>query len=316
MDPMSKKSSLLLLVALAAGGYYLARTNGIDSFDKLAKLLKAKPATDGASLPPVAERDDDFVRIATLDLGGFDEGRLDDEKTAELLARVVRQFDVVALQNVRPKSPRLMARLVDLANAEGAQYAHVLGPEVGPPGDLEQFAFLFDEASLEVDREVAYLVDDPDDLFACDPFAAPFRVRGPDEAAAFTFTLVNVRIDESRLAEEYALLAGLFRAVRNDGRDEDDVIVLGAMGVDTLAEGPPGDSARFAWGVSEAPAAAVASTVIDNLFFDARATGEFSGRAGLLDLLREFNLTRREVNNLAARAPAWAEFALVEGPGN
>lgn len=311
---MSKRMPWILLLGLVAGAFFLARNNGIDSFDKLSALLKGAPASDGdgQDAPAVAERDSHFIRVATLNLDGLDDSRISEDETANLLANVVRRFDAIALQNIRARGPHLLTRLLEQVNADGAHYSHVLGPKLGPEGAEEQYAFVFDEASLEIDAETSYTVDDPDDLFAHEPLTAGFRVRGPEEQAAFTFTLVNVRLDEGRVEEEYALLADLFRAVRNDGRGEDDVIVLGDFGLDTRATEHPLDSPRFDWALVDS--ADAAATELDaNLFFDSRATSEFSGAAGVLDVLREFNLTQQQVDRLSRRLPVWAEFALTEG---
>jgi deoxyribonuclease-1-like protein len=51
----------------------------------------------------------------------------------------------------------------------------------------------------------------------------------------------------------------------------------------------------------------------DNIVFDRRATSEFTGRAGVLDLMREFDLTWREASNISEHLPVWAEFTPTEG---
>ena len=86
-----------------------------------------------------------------------------------------------------------------------------------------------------------HFVEDPAGRFRYKPLVAAFRVRGPAPAEAFTFTLVDVQTDPKRVAAELDLLAAVFRAVRDDGRNEDDIILLGDLETDSRTPGPTWD---------------------------------------------------------------------------
>ncbi|HEY2759735.1 MAG TPA: endonuclease/exonuclease/phosphatase, partial [Pirellulales bacterium] len=51
----------------------------------------------------------------------------------------------------------------------------------------------------------------------------------------------------------------------------------------------------------------------DNLIFNRAATVEFTGRSGIFDVLREFNLTLDQALQVSDHFPAWAEFSAYEG---
>ncbi len=51
----------------------------------------------------------------------------------------------------------------------------------------------------------------------------------------------------------------------------------------------------------------------DNILFDSQATTEFVGRSGVLDLVREFDLTIRQAIEVSDHLPVWAEFSSYEG---
>ena len=44
-----------------------------------------------------------------------------------------------------------------------------------------------------------------------------------------------------------------------------------------------------------------------------RATVEFTGRAGVFDFVREFNLTEQQALEVSDHFPIWAEFSSYEG---
>ncbi len=69
-----------------------------------------------------------------------------------ILADTVRRFDVMAIQGVQGTSSDVVPRFVDLVNSTGRHYEYVVGPRLGRGNDAEQYAILFDGASIEVDR--------------------------------------------------------------------------------------------------------------------------------------------------------------------
>jgi hypothetical protein len=52
---------------------------------------------------------------------------------------------------------------------------------------------------------------------------------------------------------------------------------------------------------------------IDNLVIDTKSTIEFTGRSGVFDFLREFNLNIPQSLEVSEHLPIWAEFFVEEG---
>ena len=51
----------------------------------------------------------------------------------------------------------------------------------------------------------------------------------------------------------------------------------------------------------------------DNIVFDARGATEFTGRAGVYDMMREQNISMQEALELSDHLPVYAEFHIREG---
>ena len=51
----------------------------------------------------------------------------------------------------------------------------------------------------------------------------------------------------------------------------------------------------------------------DNILFSRVATTEFSGRGGVFDFLRQYNLTLEQALAVSDHLPVWAEFSIYEG---
>ena len=85
--------------------------------------------------------------------------------------------------------------------------------------------------TIELVQGQYYHVSDPDNVLANKPLVGWFRTKPADADQAFTFTLVNIDFDAESRADEASQMAQIFRAVRGDGRQEDDVILAGEFGL-------------------------------------------------------------------------------------
>lgn len=313
--------SLIILAVLIAGGFgaFAYLQNGGFNFpmnpaDPNAPATPvAAPGAQDAGNQVAARQNGETIRIASFNIQVFGQSKLGKSHVMQHLAEIVRRFDVVAIQEIRSKDDDLMPRFVDLINADGRQYDYVVGPRLGRTSSKEQYAYVFDRATIEVDRNALYTVDDPDDLMHREPYVAWFRARGPPPDRAFTFTLVNVHTDPDEVAAEMKALSAVFRAVRDDGRGEDDVILLGDFNTDSQHLGGLGQISGLVAAISGVPTNTLRTKEYDNLIFHGQATREFTGRGGVFDFMREFNLPLDQAQEISDHCPVWAEFRIDEG---
>jgi deoxyribonuclease-1-like protein len=315
---------LVIFVAAAGIGGWYVWTNfqvevrrGPQGNVEYVKLVP-RPAGQGGStdsfgdpLPPAAGRPS--IRIATFNLDGLDENKLANPNVSDSLVRILPRFDIIAVQGVRSTNRSVLVRLTEQINATGRHYDYATCPTVEREVVEQYNAMFFDLASVEVDRSTVRSVEDPAGRFRYRPLCAAFRVRGPAEREAFTFTLINVQVDAERVATEVDLLADVFRAVRDQRRDEDDVILLGDIEADNEHAGRLARIANITAAIANTATTTRGTRLADNLFFDRRATVEFTGRAGVLDLIRELDLTPQAALEISGHLPVWAEFSSYEG---
>jgi len=303
--------SFRLLLGLSVG-LLLAGCDVQQTLDELAE--PSVPPTNAQTTPaePQLRGDADTIRIATFNIQVFGTSKSGKPHVMEILADVVRRFDVVAVQEVRSKDQSVVPRFVELVNAEGARYAFVIGPRLGRTSSKEQYVFLFDTARVEVEGGSVYTVGDPEDLLHREPLVARFRVLSPAAGRAFTFSLVNIHTDPDETDLELDALDDVFAAVQRDGSGEDDVILLGDLNVDEDHLGQLGRLPNIAWVVSGRNTNTRGTKSYDNVVFDRRTTAEFTGYWGIVDLLAEFNLTLEQALEVSDHLPVWAEFSTQE----
>lgn len=305
------KAFLLLLVMAACGGAWLVTKYRIEGLDNLGLSRKQGNEEPTFTLPP--PRLGETIRVASFNIQVFGVDKMADVQVVELLARIVRQFDVVAIQEIRSQDQDLLRRFVQQVNAEGRSFNYVIGPRLGNTDSKEQYAFVYDQASIEIDRSQLYTLTDPDNLLHREPLVGWFRARGPAPDQAFTFTLVNIHTDPDVAQEELNVLDDAFLVIRDDGRGEDDVILLGDLNADDQHLGELGMLSGIQAAIQGAPTNTRKTAQYDNIVFHSPATPEFTGRAGVFDFMREYNLTMDAALKVSDHLPVWAEFSVFEG---
>ncbi len=312
---MLKRLIFLVPVAAVAGWYVLTHyeLKGLEGLGFPSNSAnRAAQGDSTADLPPPAQGNR-TIRIATFNADPLDPPKLANRMVAGHLVSVVRRFDIVALQNIQSEGTGLLSQLIEQVNADGRHFQFAVGPAESGLRDQPYSAFVYDMSTVEIDPSTVCLVDDPLKRLRHRPLVAAFRTRGPQPSDAFTFTLINVRTSLDRAAQELELMDDVYRAVRDDGRNEDDVILLGNLNADESKLLEWQQTVNLAWAIARTPSTMRGTWPADNILFDRRATIEYTGRSGVFDVMRELDLTVDQAAELSDHLPVWAEFSVYEG---
>ena len=268
-------------------------------------------------LPP-ADPSRRVIRMATFNVDGLDDAKLSNPRVADALAKIMASFDVIALQNIKSHNSGVLVRLLEQIRGLGRGYDFSTGPTLVRDNVDCYNAFLYNLTTVAVGGGSVQTVEDPLGRFLVKPLVGSFTVRGPPAGEAFTFTLVNVFIDPGHGPNELDLLADVFRAVREHElsrgeHGEDDIIMLGDLEADAEHLGRLGRVPGITAAVSGLPTTVDGARQVDNILFDRRATTEYTGRSGVLDMVRELNLTPQEAQDISEHLPVYAEFSSYEG---
>lgn len=292
-----------IVVALIACCYF---SGLIDS-----SILRRDLPTQSTSATPAESGES--IRVATFNIQVFGVSKLGKPQVMKILAETVRQFDVVAIQEIRSKDPSVLPRFIELINADGAEYSFVIGPRLGRSSSKEQYAYVYNIRSIELIEGSTYTIQDPQDLLHREPFVARFRVRGPPSDQATTFTLINIHTDPDEVSTEINALDNVLAVVRQNNRNEDDVLLLGDLNANERKFGELGLVPNLNWVVHNEPTNTRLNKTYDNILFDASHTTEFTGVAGVLNLMEHFNLTPTEALQVSDHMPVWMELRTIEG---
>lgn len=312
---MQRTVAFLILAALVLGGWHFFtrfQFRGLENVRLEPRGTANAGGAAGGATQPVAHFNE-TIRIGSFNIQVFGRTKIARPEVMRVVTDVARRYDVLAIQEIRAATDDILPRFVAQMNAAGRKYDFVIGPRLGRSSSKEQYAFVYDTATIEVDRTASYTVDDRDDRLHREPLVASFRARGPPPNEAFTFTLVNVHTDPDEVPAELDALADVMRAVRNDGRAEDDVILLGDLNADEFHFGELANLPNVAWAISGMPTNTRGNHAYDNLLFNRVATTEFTGLSGVVDIKTDYQLSLEQALEVSDHLPIWAEFTVFEG---
>ncbi len=272
------------------------------------------PTTAGTAAPPLG--DGPTIRIASFNIQVFGKSKESNRPVINTLAEVIRQFHVVAIQEIRDTDQYFLPNFVKLVNSTGRHYAFEIGLRVGNSTSKEQFAFIFDTDRVMVDPNSVYTVGDPDNLLSREPLVASFMTRGaspaisPDEA--FTFILVAVHTVPTEAAAEIDALSEVYRVVRRASRGEDDVIMLGDFNADDRHLGRLGQIPGVTPLIRNVFTNTLQNKLFDNIVIHQPSTTEYAGRSNVFKLTEQFRITPDQAAQVSDHFPVWAEFSAYE----
>ena len=329
-------SGALLSVVIAIGGFFFFKNFEITGLEGVSFRPRGEHVDDGAdqgqgsvtktsgeqgsglsgggtSFSEGSAHRKDSIKIASFNIQVFGTSKSNKPDVMAKLANIVRRFDVVAIQEIRSKNQDIIPQFVNLINATGRKYSFAISERIGRTVSKEQYVYIFDTETLLLDRTKLYTVPDHNDLLHRETFVGWFRTRGPPADKAFTFTLVNIHTDPDETKQELDALADVYRYVKNDGRNEDDVIILGDLNVDEHHLGRLGSIQGMTNAITDVPTNTRGTKQYDNLIFHGMHTDEYLRRFGVFDLKREFNISEAEALRISDHQPVWGEFSIYEG---
>lgn len=264
--------------------------------------------------PPGQPNSGPVIRIASFNIEAFGNTKAAKQYVMVRLADIIRKFDIVAVQEIRSQNEYLVPNFVQLVNQPGRRYDYVIGPRLGRTPSKEQYVFIYDTDRIALDPQSVYTISDPDDLMHREPLVATFMARGVDPDEAFTFTLVNVHTDpnEPDLSKELDAMAEVYRVVRRSARQEDDVILVGDFNADDRSLRRLGQLPGIFPLIAGVSTNTRQNKQYDNIIIHQPSTTEYTGRSGVFDVMRNYNLNEQQALEISDHFPVWAEFSVYE----
>lgn len=270
-------------------------------------LPQAQPAN-----PPLPTDNTSKIRIASFNIQVFGESKRSKPEVVSVLARTVRKFDIVAIQELRDDTETTLPYFVNYINTfPGPKYAAISSPRLGRTASKENYAFIYNTETIGfVEGSNRTFVDPPagtdTDLFQREPFMAAFT------SGNMSFALIVIHTDPEETGSELDSLK-LVLADAASTFPEKGLIALGDMNADCdyLKAGEPAWLRNdYFWVVPDSADTTTKSTdcAYDRIILDQQAKSSFDGSWGVYRFDTEFSLDANQTEAVSDHYPVWAEF--------
>lgn len=271
-------------------------------------VLLAGCCTTGKKVDEEKNQQARCIRIASFNIQVFGQSKINNPEIMNILAKVIRRYDLVAIQEVRSTEQNVIPALLGYVNDKGAKYDYVISERLGRTNSKEQYTIVYNTKTVGLISDSTYVVDDSDDVFEREPFVAYFR------SGNFDFKIVDIHIKPEDVETELTHLAVVIDSIYN-GSSEKDIIVLGDMNADgSYFNEEDMETIVPAWiqliGNKQDTTVAVSDNTYDRMMTMEDTAGyEYNGTSGVFRWDTEYGVTDSGfVKKVSDHYPVYAEF--------
>lgn len=130
--------------------------------------------------------DNDTIKVAAFNLQIYGTSKAGNPEVMAVLSKIVRNYDVIAVQEIRDASQTALLKLKDAVNSMGSsQYEYIVSDRLGRSSSKEQYAYIYNIQTMQVMGP--YVYPDSNDIFQREPYVAEFKAKNGN----FDFVLIN-----------------------------------------------------------------------------------------------------------------------------
>ncbi len=301
---------LLITLGMIAAIFYCRGDREIPKYryePKSPSRIEQTQTTQPASLEQ--QLSEPTIKIASFNIQVFGKAKREKEEVMQVLEKIVRNFDVVAIQEIKDIGGKTVPYFMERINAAaGDKYDYVISPRVGEGAAAESYAFIYNTRTVNF-RRISAIYNDSSKKFTRTPFIAAFS------SGKFDFTLVNIHTKPEYATREVMALEEVEKYADDMVKDDKDVIVLGDFNADgkyfseKITTGFR--DTRYQWVIPDWADTTVKATnyTYDRIVFRKAFTSEdYAGKWQVLDFKSRYGLTQKAAEKVSDHFPVWALF--------
>lgn len=186
---------ILMLIILVG---YIQISNSSAAINIIPNKADKPPASTPTVTPITDPSPNNTVKLAAFNIQIFGITKAEKPEVMELLSKTIRNFDIVAVQEIRDASQTALPALRNAVNdMAGPKYDFVVSERLGRTNSKEQYAYLYNTQTLQHVGD-SYTYPDSNDLFQREPYVAEFKAKNGN----FDFVLITIHTDPDTATQE------------------------------------------------------------------------------------------------------------------
>ena len=255
--------------------------------------------------------DNETLRIGAFNIQVFGKSKASKPEVMDVLGKIIRTFDVVAIEEIRDKSQTALPALVNTVNSDGSQYAYVVGERLGRTTSKEQYAYIYNTQTVELSgTPFTYPEPTGTDPFHREPYISSFKALNGN----FDVTLITIHTDPDEATEEINALDAVVKHAQSTYPEEMDFIVMGDLNADCSYfdedSASTMSSSDYYWCISNSVDTTTKTTdcTYDRVIITSPAIADFTGDSNVFRYDIEYGLTIDETTAVSDHYPIYAVF--------
>ncbi|MGM0609302.1 MAG: endonuclease/exonuclease/phosphatase family protein, partial [Candidatus Muiribacteriota bacterium] len=246
-----------------------------------------------------------FISIASFNIQIFGKTKASKDDVMDVLAKIIVNFDIVAIQEIRDISGTAIKKLENSIDSLGEDYSVIVGERLGRTRSKEQYAYIYKTEVVELLGSYNYEEPENKDVFPREPFVGHFQVA----KTGFDFTVITIHTDpdtaEKEIEELYEVV--IESKSNNYFNGEEDIIILGDFNADcsyydeNTVDIPLRDSEEFFWVIDNTYDTNVAKSdcTYDRIVITEPLFDNYTGKAGVFefDKIYEFDVEPKTISD-------------------
>ena len=257
--------------------------------------------------------EEETLRIGAFNIQIFGKSKASKPDVMEVLGKIIRTYDVVAIQEIRDKSQTALPALLEIVNSDDSQYDYNVSARLGRTNSSykEQYAYIYNNQTVEL-TGTPHTYPEPagTDPFRREPYIASFKALNGN----FDFTLITIHTPPKNATEEINALDDVVTYAQSTYPDEQDFIVLGDLNADCSYFDEDSAStmhrSEYYWCINNSVDTTTKSTncTYDRIIITNSTVADFSGEVGVFRYDIVYGLTEAETIAVSDHYPVYAEF--------
>ncbi|MBP1909124.1 endonuclease/exonuclease/phosphatase family protein [Methanolobus bombayensis] len=252
----------------------------------------------------------DNLKIAAFNIQVFGVTKSGKEDVMDTIVKIVRNYDIIAIQEIRDASQTTIPILMDKINVDDFNYDYVISERLGRTSSKEQYAYIFNTETVKIigDPQIYPEVNDTD-YFHREPFIAAFS----STEGNFDAVLMVIHTDPDEATEEINALEDVLEYSRYIYPEEEDFIILGDLNADGyyFDEDETNNLEEYEWIINNSADTTTKSTDYSYDRIILTDTSDFTGNSGVFRFDLEYGLDYNETVAISDHYPVYAEFIAV-----
>jgi len=298
----------ILMVMILAGFLYTSNSSAV--LDKTPNKADKQPSATPAVTSATVTSPNNTVKLAAFNLQIFGTSKADKPEVMEVLSKTIRNFDIVAVQEIRDASQTALPALKNSINdMAGPKYDFVVSNRLGRTTSKEQYAYFYNTQTMQQIGN-PYTYPDSNDMFQREPYVAEFKAR----SANFDFVLITIHTDPDTATQEINDLSAVVENAKGRYQGEGDFIIMGDLNADcnyfNENSQSPLRSSDYLWIINNSIDTTTKSTACtyDRIILTSQAKTDFTGNSGVFRFDEAYNLTYDMTVEVSDHYPVYAEF--------